>query len=236
MRIHRFLSILVSLVYKSMFLSSEDNLRRSHLVAKILFILSMLYIVNTARYDGAFLVIAMCFILTMFFRGASVYIASLVLSTLPATWLALSALFLQPFMTYSITYGDALLIFVKTLAASQSIIFFISALSPVELANIIAKISPRAALYPIVTWRLIPLALKDVTEALMIQSLKNEDAWRALAVAIASQFERTNRIEEANIYRLEHGLLKPVPRSTSLSSTLILVVAPVLAILVIHIF
>lgn len=205
---------LASVAYKSLFLRGEDAVRKSHLSSKLLLLTAMVYAVKDG-VPGALAVVGVSALISLLAGASHQYLASVTLSAVPAAWLAASALALSPLIGDELPAHEFAQIFLRSLALSLAIVQFVSSLSPVELSKLLRRVSPKASMYPLLVWKLVPASLKDFTEALAIQSLKGDGSRRAIAVALASQLERGSRVYEANYYRLEVGLVCDVDRATN---------------------
>ena len=218
------LNVLVSKIYKALFLRGEDiEAKRVHIIVKFMFLIIGLVSIYMGHYITSIFSILVIFLLSLYYGLKSEYISSIIIASIPALWLALTN-FIVVFLLKSIIDVNAILIvFIKVISATLIILWFMFILTPIELYNIIIKLRRGNPVYPLLTWRLIPLGLREVEESYIIQRMKNEPIWKSLAISTASMIERGDKIIEANIHKLSIKLNKPLPYKYLLKPTLIFI-------------
>ncbi len=159
--------------------------------------------------------------------------ASIILSSIPAGWYALTAyivslLGIPPY----ISLIDALMIYTRALSYSITILFIAYMVSPVKLANILIELGkPGSSIMPLLTWRLMPLGLKYMRESMMIGALKGEPASKRLAPALAALLEAGSKTLYANYHRLGSPPIHPLPARNNKKYTLIILLTGILVLL-----
>ncbi len=126
------------------------------------------------------------------------------LSSIPAAWYAGTAYAVSLMgVPPKITLVDAVLIYLRVLSYSVTILFIAYMISPVKLLNLLRRARfPAGGLLVMMTWRMMPLGLRFMMESVMIGSLKGEPASRRLAPGLAALMEAGERILRANYHRL----------------------------------
>lgn len=154
---------------------------------------------------GIIVALLIVLILSAIVTGPSWVYATIVLSSIPAGWYAVTAyvtslLGIPPY----ISLVDALMIYVRMLSYSEIILFGASMISPVKTTNILRRLGFQgSAVLPLLMWRLMPLGLRYMEESMMIGRLKGEPATRRIAPALAVMIEAGEKIHKANYHRLK---------------------------------
>lgn len=221
---------LIGKVYEALFTSPDVGIRRAHILSKILLlVVSFLMVAHGLRFSLVLLAV-LCVVIAI--GGFKYALKSMIIvSSIPATWLALTGFIVSYTIKGCIDKVIILEIFTRTITISLSIALFIASLSPYELSNILWRLGFRnTCIIPIALWRLTPMALKDMVEAYNVQKLKGESIWKALAIATASMLEHRDFMLEYNFYKLSTSLAKPIPYKHNLTTTLLLVLASIVLI------
>jgi len=227
------LSILISRIYRALFLRGDDlELKHAHMHVKLIFLITGLISIYTGSYITSITVIILGLLLSLYYDFSKEYCSALVIALIPALWLALTNLLIVAVVKGTLSIHALTIVFLKVIAATLIILLFMIMLSPIELCNIIVKLGRGNPIYPLMTWRFIPLGLKEVEESYIIQRLKGEAIWKSLAIASASMIERGDRIIEANIHKLNLKLRKLLPYLYYLRPTIILSLCTILLIFI----
>ena len=211
-------------IYEALFTDVESDAKKTHILAKIFFTAMVLVCVGLG-FHQSLLALALMIALMVFSRLTSTIIPSLIVSSIPALWLSASNAILL-YYNGGVDPYVVLGVFVRTLTASMAILLFIAMLNPYELSRIVYKLGARkSSLIPVMVWRLMPLALRDVVEAYGIQKLKKQSLWKSIAISTASMLEKSDFILESNGLKLEAGLVEPLPYRYSWKHTIIYIIA-----------
>ena len=218
------LNVLVSKIYKALFLRGEDiEAKHVHIIVKFMFLIIGLVSIYMGHYITSIFSILVIFLLSLYYGLKSEYISSIIIASIPALWLALTNFIVVFFIKSIIDVNAILIVFTKVISATLIILWFTFILTPIELYNIIIKLRRGNPVYPLLTWRLIPLGLREVEESYIIQRMKSEPIWKSLAISTASMIERGDKIIEANVHKLSIKLNKPLPYKYLLKPTLIFI-------------
>ncbi len=217
------IGVLVGLVYKTFFLMGETSYRKTPTLLKLLFTITSLIVLIYNPYTGSIIVLALVSVLGFLgYTGKWVY-ASLILSSIPGIWYALTAYMLGLVgLTQSITLIQALWIYIRTTTISYLILFIASMISPTKTANLLLRVKREAATTPILLWRITPYGLTTIMESLAIGKLKKEKTKTRIAPAMASLIEYGELVKEINYYRLLSGPKYPIPIEDSVKHSIIL--------------
>ncbi len=215
---------IASKIYEALFTDIESDAKKTHILAKISFTIMVLVCVGLG-FHQSLLALALMIVLMELSGLASAIIPSLIVSSIPALWFGVSNAILL-YYNGGIDYYIVLGVFVRTLTASMVILLFIAMLNPYELSRIVYKLGARkSSLIPVMVWRLMPLALRDVVEAYGIQKLKKQSLWKSIAISTASMLEKSDFILESNGLKLEAGLVEPLPYKYSWKHTITYIIA-----------
>ncbi len=172
---------------------------------KILFVASLIGLILAYHDPGIIVALLIVLVLSGIVTGVSWIYATLILSSIPAGWYAVTAyvtslLGIPP----HISLVDAAMIYVRMLSYSEIILFAASMISPVKTTNILRMLGLKSSsILPLLMWRLMPLGLRYMEESMMIGQLKGEPATRRIAPALAMMIEAGEKIHRANYHRLK---------------------------------
>ncbi len=195
--LRRIITLLINLSYRSLFLTPENFMNKAKTSLKTLFLaLSFVYILIEEKY---YPVILLPYLVLYIYKENRLlqFLSILTLSLVPAIWMALTSYITNYLMGELFSYQYYISVTLRTLLFSMIIITYIASLRPGDLAFFLYK-TGNNKLYPYITWRLIPLILKDTVIAIQAQHLKGEKTWKALQVSIANQLERKDKITAIN--------------------------------------
>ncbi len=217
-------------IYEALFTDVESGAKKTHILVKIVFAITILVCVGLGFYQSIAGLIAV--VIVMLLSGlVSIIPPVLVISSIPALWFSLSNAILLS-LNGELNYIVVLEVYVRTLTASTAILLFIATLNPYELSRILYRLGlKKQCLIPVMVWRLMPLALRDVVEAYGLQKLKNQALWKSIAISTASMFEKSDMMLESNGLKLEVGVVGPPPYEYSMKYTLLFSAATMLVIL-----
>ena len=211
-------------MYRALFLKGEGSIRSVYSTAKLTYTVIIVLSIIIGR-DKALLILLLAHVLMgALFIGREWASASIILSSIPAGWYALTAytvslLGIPPY----VSLVDALMIYARVLSYSITILFIAYMVSPVRLANILIKMGkPGSSIMPLLTWRLMPLGLKFMRESMMIGSLKGEPASRRLAPALAALLEAGGKTLHANYHRLGSPPIHALPVRNNVKYTVVI--------------
>ncbi len=226
---------LISKIYEALFTDVESGAKKTHILVKIIFTITILVCVGLGLYQSITGLIAVIVVMLLS-ELTFIIIPVLIISSIPALWFSLSNTILLA-LNGELNYITILEVYVRTLTASIAILLFIVALNPYELSGILYRLGlRRQCLTPVMIWRLMPLALKDVVEAYGLQKLKNQALWKSIAISTASMFEKSDLLLESNGLKLEVGVIEPLPYEYSMKYTLLFSIVTVLVILLLLLY
>ena len=219
-------------IYEALFTDVESGAKKTHILVKTVFTITILVCVGIGLYQSVAGLIMV--VIVMLLSGlASIIPPVLIISSIPALWFSLSNAILLS-LNGEFNHIAVIEVYVRALTASAAILLLIAALNPYELSRILYRLGLRKqSLIPIMVWRLMPLALRDVVEAYGIQKLKNQALWKSIAISTASMLEKSDMILESNGLKLEVGVVEPLPYEYSMKYTLLFSAATMLVILLI---
>ncbi|MEZ0393750.1 MAG: hypothetical protein ABWK00_01705 [Desulfurococcaceae archaeon] len=197
---------LAALAFRALFLSGEKGFRRAAWWAKAAFAASSLYAILSQRPEPALAVLAASAALGAAWPGPEWLFASAALSSIVAAWYSATALLTWLLASAPVGALAVASIFARTMAISLAIIFVGNSISPANVASALSRVSGRAPIYVLATWRLAPVALGATVESIGIGKLKGEGAGRRLAPAVAFMYEYGDRLEEYRGALLEEGV------------------------------
>ena len=199
---------LISLIYRSIFLYGDMWYRHSSIALNLFFTILSIYIVSLGMRE-TIIVLAIAIALYILFKAFNALIATTVISSIPAAWLALTNLI---FTGISIdALYKALEIFTRAITIAIAVLLFLLMMNPIELSNYLCRVMKKpSCLYPVVLWRVVPMVMKDSSDSLIVMKLKNEKIWKALAVTILSSLERAEAMEQ--VFEVKKHRLKKVIR------------------------
>ncbi len=218
------LGVLVGLIYRSLFQSGEEGLKRTHWTFKLalLLILILLYF---RFYTRPYIPLGLVIVYGVMSLGSLWTLSTFTLSSIPAVWYGVTA-YLYAFFSsnYSLTPLGALMIYFRTTYISFLILFIASILSPVQLSRILFSIGlKKESLFPLILWRSMPAGISDMLNSLAIGSLKGEKSWKRLGPALASMLEYGQNVWRINYYKLESEPLIAIKYEYSKRHTLLII-------------
>ena len=221
---------LVDLVYKSIFQTGEEGLRRAHPASKVLYlVLSAALLALKPGLEPGLLVLAASLALGLYGFGLWWIVSSYTLSSIPGLWYSLTALLLSRIGYIGwVSPLEALTIYIRATSVSLLLLLMLSSLSPTRLANALNRVSGKASLAVYLTWRMTPYAFKSTVESLAIGRLKGEPARARVAPAIAYMLELGSKVREANAYRLRSPPSHKVPTPHQIKYTIAFTAASLL--------
>ncbi len=214
---------LVNKVYESLFLATDTGVRRAHIIAKAMAVVLVVYSVSKGLATS---IIALTVLLILAYFGGlkSSIKPMLIVSSIPALWLSISGWLTAYVTVHSISPLALLSIYVRSLTFSFAILFFLTSLSPYELARIMWFTGlKKYSIAPLLLWRLTPVMLRDVADAYSVQRVKGEKIWKSIAISTAAILEHKRFLLEYSYFKLSCELLKPVPYSYKLNYTMTLI-------------
>ncbi len=209
---------LIGLIERSIFLGGEIKARLAHPLSKIAYLAILIYTISRGDLIPVGIALASIIILGATAIGVESILSTLIVSSIPAFWLASTAYVggiagITPYITLVTAIG----IFIRSMTFSSAILLFIASLNPTRIANLLIRLGKKTwTVYPLLSWRLIPQGLHDMGEALSIYKLKKATLWKSIASSIATIIDYTNRIEESAFYRIEAGLEEQIPLKTNI--------------------
>lgn len=217
-------------IYEALFTDVESGAKKAHIFVKVAFTIVVLICVGSGFYGSVNGLIAVTIVMPL--SGlVSIAVPVLIISSIPALWFSLSNAILL-LLNGEFNYMVILEVYVRTLTASIAILLFIVTLNPYELSRILYRLKlKKQCLTPIMIWRLMPLALRDVVEAYGLQKLKNQALWKSIAISTASMLEKSDLLLESNGLKLKAGVVEPLPYEYSMKYTLLFSITTILAIL-----
>lgn len=219
------MSFLVGLVYRALFMKGEEGFRAAHPLSKALYVASvgLALCQMTHRAPALLALLLVNSALGIYWPGPSWLYSSLIISSLPAAWLAATAFIGGYVGLPPVDPLSAFSIFVKAEAASLSILFAASILSPASICNAMIRAGSRHAYVPLLVWRIIPYSLRALEDSLGVGALKGEKAHKRLPSAVAALYEHASYVEEYAWFKLEARPKKPLPMERSRLATLVLI-------------
>lgn len=209
----RVIGALVSLIYRSLFLQGTSGAKAAHSLSKLAYV-SAFIAAAYFRGDGVYVAAATAAFISLADSGLDWAGAAVILSSIPATWYALTAYLISlAGVPPVVTLVDAVVIFTRALAYSVTIMFIIYSIDPVSISNALHALGARkASSAPLLIWRVMPYGLSTMMESLAIGELKGESASKRLAPAIAAIIEHGRGIEASAYLRLAAPMVHRLPR------------------------
>ncbi len=203
--------LLIGLVNRSLFYMGERGLRRANPVAKLAVAFLLIYV--CLRYPW----FAPLVIMGVAAAGAAGYggwwgVSAVGLSSIPGLWFAATA-YLGGAVGFSepVTPMDALWIYLRATMWGVSLLFIASYISPLEIHYLLHRLGLiHGSQLPVLVWRLVPAALRGMSDSLAVGVLKGEKAGRRLAPAIAYMLEQGAGMRVALYHRLASPPTAPV--------------------------
>lgn len=206
-----FIEWLISVVYKSLFLSGDSGYRKAYFLAKVIFILSIALFISRSP-SKVYLLIPVIIILGYFYPGRDWIIAVLTLTAFTGAFLSISSYLLSLIGLYHMDLVQIPEIIMRAVGVGVSIVFSFMIISPIELYNAIFTFRGRKyAVFPLLLWKLIPHGLKNFIDSIVVGYLKREYIVKRIPTAVASLLETDWLIEEYCYWRLR------VPTKTIIS-------------------
>lgn len=226
-----FLTWLISVVYKSMFLTGDTGLRKAHIASKALFTFSLI-LVYMHSPEKAPLLLPILLLLGFLHAGLEWIIATLTLTGLVSAYLASSAYLLSLTGLYTMTPLEVLSVTLRSITVGFALILLFNVISPVELYNALHALgAKRFSSYPLLVWRLIPLGLRNFVDSVAVGYLKREKITSRIPPATASVIEAGWFIEEYLYWRLRVKSKTQIPLSRSIVYSIVLVVTSLITLL-----
>ncbi len=209
----RVIGALVSLIYRSLFLRGTSGAKAAHFIAKLAYV-SAFVIAAYLRGDSIYIAAATAALIALADSGLDWVGPAVILSSIPATWYALTAYLLSlAGVPPTVTPADAAIIFARALAYSLTIMFIIYSIDPVSISNALHALGARkVSSAPLLIWRVMPYGLSTMMESLAIGELKGEGASKRIAPAIAAIIEHGRGIEASAYLRLAAPMVHRLPR------------------------
>ena len=227
-----FIGLLVSIIYKTLFLSGDSGYRLAHTYSKLVLIASMTAILVFSPRKTIF-IIPLIVVLGLISPGLDWVIASITLSGLAGFYLSISAYLLSLTGLYSMDLFKIIEVAARTTGISLSFIFMFTIISPIEIHDLLYYLKGRrACVIPLLLWRLIPYSLRNFMDSLAVGYLKKEKTFKRRAPASASMIETGRFIEDYCYARLETESKTSIqlPRNTKYS--ILLIIASLILILI----
>lgn len=226
------ISWLVSAVYKSLFLKGDTGYRQAHVAVKALLIISIALFISR-KPDQVFVLAAILVPFGLLYPGLEWVVAVVGLSAFTGTVLAVSAYLLSLTGLYHMHALQILESVARTIGISVGVVFAFTIISPIELYNVIYALGGRkAAVFPLLLWKLIPQGLRNFADSLVVGSLKREHTTKRIPPAVASLIEAGWLIEEYCYWKLRTPVKITIGLKRSPKYTILLLVATVLVLLV----
>jgi hypothetical protein len=220
-----FLTWLISIAYKSIFLTGDAGLKRAHVATKVLFATSLL-VVYTLSPEKAPLVLPVLLILGLLHAGLEWITATITLTGLVGAYLGCSSYLLSFTGLYTMTPLQVLLVVFRSITIGFAVILVFNMISPAELYNALHVLGAKQfSSYPLLVWRLMPLGLRNFVDAVAVGYLKREKITSRIPPATASVIEAGWFIEEYSYWRLRVKSKTQIPLSRSIVYSIVLVVA-----------
>jgi len=226
---------LLSVIYKSMFLTGDSGLRRAHVMSKVLFTISLVF-VYTLYSEKSPIILPVLVVLGLIHAGIEWVIAILTLAGLAGLYLAGSAYLLSLTGLYTMIPLQVFIIALRAMAIAISIMLVFNTISPIELYNTLYLLGAKYfSSYTLLLWRLIPLGLRNFIDSLTVGYLKKEKTIKRLPSATASIIEAGWFIEEYSYWRLRVKSKTQIPLARTTLHTLILLISSLIVLLLIKI-
>lgn len=220
-----FISWLVSIVYKILFLKGDTGFRQAHWVVKMLHLSLIVFILLENHLRSLTGMAVLSLILGLVSPGYEWAISILALSSLISLYMSLTAMIASIIGFAPVDASLIPFIAVKTLALSVILAFAFIIVSPLEVSSLLIKLGARrAGNVPLLIWRLMPYGLKSFTESLAIGYVKKEKTLNRIPPAVASLLEIGGFIEEYCFYKLNTPAKYPVLPAYSFKYSIILAV------------
>jgi len=196
--VHSLINIATELVYRSVFIGSDSKAKH---VSFVLYMGVALIEILATRIGWLGILLSLALLLTQSIlqkTGEGLFYA-FILSTIPAGWYFLTTL---PF-TGSIIVS--MQISLRVMLISTSLTVFLQRINPMELAYLSKKIGLKeGALYFPLFWKITPHLMRDSQSALSVSSLKEEKAWKALAISFVALNEYNTYYDEGIFLKKEN--------------------------------
>lgn len=220
-----FFSWLLSIVYKSMFLTGDSGLREAHVLSKIVFTTSLV-LAHVVYPEKSPTILPVLVVLGIVHASLEWVTAILSLTGLVGVYLASSAYLLSLTGLYYMTPIQVLMIALRATTIAMSIVLVFNTISPIELYNLLHVLgAKRFSTYTLLLWRLTPLGLKSFTDSLAVGHLKKESTVKRIPPATASIIESGWFIEEYNYWRLRVRTKTQIPLTRTTLHTIILLLS-----------
>jgi len=181
--------------------SREENvLSRAHIVFKICSI-AVIFAASIAAKTliSSIIVLIYPVVIAYFTKRAKVLLEALEAVIVPITLLILFTWLLSPEGVFNIfSILRALIIGSRVLAIALTLLIMFTYTNPLTISILLEKCKVPIVLSQsiILTWRLIPLVLKDFLESFTSIKLRNYHIWEALIPLTAVSMERAFRVSE----------------------------------------
>mgnify|MGYP001772530560 CR=1 FL=1 len=215
---------LVYVIYKSMFGLPEKGAKIAHPLAKLFFILAIVFSYPFMTPLKLILYLFSTIGYSLFGNGKEWVKASLTLSSIVTLYIIVTTAigWIIGFRTSPWSLWE---IGLRSLYVSFSVMLCLSVISPIDLVNLLVCLKARRVSYfPLMTWRIIPTSMKFFTESLAVTSLKKEKISQRIPPATAAVLEAGRFIEEYNYARLATGLSSTLPQHRSWGHTAVIVI------------
>lgn len=191
--LRKVLSVLLELIFRSIFIGDDSWFRHSSIFVNIPAIALMLMICSYPSFSGCLYVLALLISLHLLLSSINLLTYASILALIPSLWYFVTTL---PF-THSLYYSFEVMIRVFT--SSIVILTAILTWNPMEIPYLISKATSRKEpqIFIPLLWKVIPHTLKDSEDALLSNELKGESLWRALAVTFVASIEYSYLYEES---------------------------------------
>jgi hypothetical protein len=230
-----FFNWVLSIIYKSMFLTGDSGLRRAHVLSKLAFTISLI-LVHVVYSEKSIAILPVLIVLGIAHAGLEWIIAVLSLIGLVGVYLASSAYLLSLTGLYYMAPLQILTIALRATTVAMSIILLFNIISPIELYNLLHVLRARHfSTYTLLLWRLMPLGLKNFTDSLAVGYLKKETTVKRIPPATASIIESGWFIEEYNYWRLRVSSKTHIPVTRTIIHTIILLLSSLTILLIVKI-
>jgi len=223
-----FLSWILSVIYKSFFLTGDEGFRRAHVLAKATFILSIILLIlkNPAR---SYLLALFIIPIGLIYPGFEWVVAVTTLTALVGFAMGASAYLLSLTGLYHMTPLELLLIMARSIGLGMGLVFMFVIISPIELFNLLYLLGFRsAAVVPLLLAKTTPLGVRSFLDSLMVGSLKHEAFTKRIPPAVASLIEVGRFIDEYCYWKLRIPARKMIAINRSYNYTVILLIISLL--------
>ncbi len=182
--------LFTSLLFKSIFTYGYIDGRRVPTLLNLAVLITQVFMAR-GGVENVLVVLTAVILTYVVRRSERAIIYSSTIALIPSIWYFIASL------PFTLSPQTSALISLRVFTISLSTLCFIYFLNPVEVSAIIKSLRlGNAALFPTLTWKVIPHIMRDVETALLISKLKNVESWRSLATSILAAEEYTSLYEE----------------------------------------